>query len=177
MDRVHKGGAKFDYEKAKWFNHQHIQRAGNERLAALAAPFFEKEHIRPDPAYLAKVVGLIKERCHLLSDFVSQGRFFFEAPAQPDLETIRGKWNAEKSAFFRSWIERLETTELTHDALEASFGDQAAAAGIKKGDLMLPLRIMLVGGKFGPGVFDIIPMVGKDAVRERVLAALAQLQA
>lgn len=175
MERVHKGGAKFDYEKAKWFNQQHIQRADNKRLAALAAPFFEKENITVEQEYLTKVVGLIKERCHLLSDFVPQGRFFFEAPEQWDLDAVKGKWSAEKTAFFNNWMTGLEETELTHEALEASFSDSAAEAGLKKGELMLPLRIMLVGGKFGPGVFDIVALIGKEATKERIIKVLKQL--
>ncbi len=175
MERVHKGGAKFDYEKAKWFNQQHIQRADNERLATLAAPFFTKEGIAADHAQLVKVVALIKERCHLLADFVEQGRFFFEAPKQPDLESIKGKWSEEKTNFFRTWSSGLEGSDLSHDALEASFSELATSSGIKKGELMLPLRIMLVGGKFGPGVFDIIAMIGKEATQQRIATALAAL--
>jgi len=175
LERVHKGGAKFDYEKAKWFNHQHIQRADNNRLAALAMPFFQKENINPEKEYLAKVISMIKERVHLLSELVAQGRFFFEAPQQPDLESVKGKWNEQKTAFFRTWIERLDHVALEHDALEQSFGDLATEMGIKKGELMLPLRLMLVGGKFGPGVFDIVPMIGKAATCSRITFALEQL--
>lgn len=175
MERVHKGGAKFDYEKAKWFNQQHIQRADNERLAALAAPFFSKEGITTDPVTLVNVVALIKERCHLLADFVEQGRFFFEAPKQLDLESVKGKWTEEKTNFFRTWSSQLDGLDFTHDVLEASFSALATDSGIKKGELMLPLRIMLVGGKFGPGVFDIIAMIGKEATQQRIATALAAL--
>jgi glutamyl-tRNA synthetase len=176
MERVHKGGAKFDYEKAKWFNHQHILRADNKRLAKLAAPFFSKENIETDAEKLETVIGLIKERTHLLSDFVEQGRFFFEAPKQLDLESIKGKWNADKTAFFQAWAAQLETTAFDVEALENSFGILATEKGIKKGELMLPLRIMLVGGKFGPGVFDIVSMIGKESTTQRIHTALEQLQ-
>lgn len=175
MERVHKGGAKFDYEKAKWFNHQHILRADNARLAELAAPFFEQENIKTEKEYLIKVVTLIKERCHLLSDFVEQGRFFFEAPKQLDIDTIKGKWNDQKTAFFTTWSSQLDNAASTPEALEASFGDLATEMGMKKGDVMLPLRIMLVGGKFGPGVFDIVAMIGKEETRNRIKTALSQL--
>ncbi len=168
MERVHKGGAKFDYEKAKWFNHQHIQRAGNERLAELVQPFFQKENIKTDKEYLIKVIALIKERCHLLPDFVEQGRFFFQAPAQPDLEAIRAKWTPEKTDFFQAWIDCLVNLNWEHDALEASFSELAVESNIKKGEVMLPLRIMLVGGKFGPGVFDIALMIGKEETASRI---------
>lgn len=176
MERVHKGGAKFDYEKAKWFNQQHILRTPDERLAELAAPFYEREGIViGDMAFLTTVVSLIKERCHLLSDFVQQGRFFFEAPQQWDLDAIKGKWSPEKTAFFRSWAESLDSAEWQHDALEAGFGQLAAGAGLKKNELMLPLRIMLVGGKFGPGVYHIAEMIGRGQTKERIARVLDQL--
>ena len=175
MDRVHKGGAKFDYEKAKWYNQQHILRADNDRLATLAAPFFEKENISAPHDKLVAVIGMTKERCHLLADFVPQSRFFFEAPQELDLESIKGKWNEQKTAFFQAWMSELDNVALDHEALENSFGNLATAQGIKKGEVMLPLRIMLVGGKFGPGVFDIVSFIGKDATKERIEAALAQL--
>jgi glutamyl-tRNA synthetase len=118
---------------------------------------------------------LIKERCHLLSDLVEQGRFFFEAPKQLDIESIKGKWNEQKTVFFQSWMNQLDAVALTHEALETSFGDLATEMGIKKGELMLPLRIMLVGGKFGPGVFDIITLIGKEETKNRISSALTQL--
>ena len=175
LERVHKGGAKFDYEKAKWFNHQHIQRADNDRLAELALPFFQKENINPDKAFLAKVIGMIKERVHLLSELVAQGRFFFEAPTTLDLDAFKSKWNEEKTTFFQTWMSQLDSIEMNHEALELSFGNLATEMGIKKGELMLPLRIMLVGGKFGPHVFDIAAMIGKEATKERIQFALNQL--
>ena len=141
----------------------------------MAAPFFEKEGIVVEHEYLTKVVALIKERCHLLSDFVAQGSFFFKAPQQWDLDSIRGKWNEEKTVFFNTWAAQLDSVELTHEALEASFGNLASEMNLKKGELMLPLRIMLVGGKFGPGVFDIIGLIGKEATKERIGNALAAL--
>ncbi len=175
MERVHKAGAKFDYEKAKWFNHQHIMRADDSRLAVLALPFFQEEGIDPQADDLRQVVGMIKERCHLLSDFVQQGRFFFKAPESLDLEAIQGKWTEVKAHFFQAWLAVLDQEAGTHDALEASFGRIAMEHNLKKGELMLPLRIMLVGGKFGPGVFDIILQIGVEETRKRVQAVLARL--
>jgi glutamyl-tRNA synthetase len=177
MERVHKGGAKFDYEKAKWFNQQHIQRADNKRLALLTKPFFDKEGIATTPEALEKAIAMTKERCQLLADFVPQARFFFEAPSTIDIDAIKGKWTAEKTAFFNDWSSKLNVEDMDPAALEASFGDLATAAGLKKGEVMLPLRIMLVGGKFGPGVFDILSFIGTEATQQRVATALAQLQA
>lgn len=176
MERVHKGGAKFDYEKAKWFNHQYIQKLSNEELAALAKPYVEAKGVTTDDAYLAKVAGLIKERITLLPDFWEQGKFFFQAPETIDTTGVKEKWNEAKTNFFKSWLAQLDSVSAwEHTALEQNFNELLTQQGLKKGDALLPLRIMLVGGKFGPGVFDIAAMIGKAETVKRINAALEQL--
>lgn len=174
IDRVHKGGAKFDYDKAKWYNHQYIMKKTDEELLPLVKPFIEQHKVQvADTGYLLRVISLVKERCHLLTDFWLQGHFFFIEPPTVDIEAIKGKWNEQKQAFFAGWVQQLDTvTQWTAPMLEDNFNQLAIDAGLKKGELMLPLRIMLVGGKYGPGVFDIAEMIGKEAVGKRVGAVL-----
>lgn len=170
IDRVHKGGAKFDYDKAKWYNHQYIMKKTDAELVPLVKPFIEQHSVQvTDDACLERVISLIKERCHLLSDFWMQGHFFFIEPPTTDTEAIKGKWNEQKQAFFANWIQQLDSVQQwTAPTLEDNFNQMATAAGLKKGELMLPLRIMLVGGKYGPGVFDIAEMIGKEETGKRV---------
>lgn len=176
IERVNKGGAKFDYEKAKWFNQQHIQRADNSRLALLVKPFMESAGIAIDElSKLDQVIGMVKERCHLLSDFVQQAGFFFKAPETLDIEAIKGKWNEDKTKVMTEWAASLDSIAWEHDVLEQSLTDIAAAHGVKKGEVMMPLRVMLVGGKFGPGVFDIALFIGKEATQERIKYGLSLL--
>ncbi|MNY01866.1 Glutamate--tRNA ligase [compost metagenome] len=175
LERVHKGGAKFDYEKAKWYNQQHIQRADNARLAQLSKPYFTAKGITvADDKQLEQAVAMVKERCHLLSDFAEQASFLFAAPVTHDLDAVKPKWAAEKAAFFTKWMDSL--TQLDEPAaMETAFGTLAAEEGLKKGELMMPLRIMLVGGKFGPGVFDIIHFIGLEDTKARVQHMLTAL--
>lgn len=175
IDRVHKNGAKFDYEKAKWFNQQHLMRTEDTRLAALTLPFFHKEGLFPEEESLLKVIPLIKERCHLLQDFVAQGRFFFADPETIDTDSIKSKWTPEAEAFFNAWVTETEELPWNHDALEQSFSDLATRMNLKKGSLMLPLRVLLVGGKFGPGVFDIAALIGKETTQKRIKNGLTLL--
>jgi glutamyl-tRNA synthetase len=175
IERVHKGGAKFDFEKAKWFNHQYIMKKTDDELAVLMRPYIKNGN-EFDDAYLAKVASLIKERCHLLSEFWSQGHFFFETPSETELSAIADKWTESKKAFFESWVSTFDgMQEWTHTARETGFNDAMTAAGLKKGDVLLPLRIMLVGGKYGPGVFDIAAIIGKDETKKRIINTLASL--
>jgi glutamyl-tRNA synthetase len=166
IERVHKGGAKFDYEKAKWFNQEWIKKTDNKVLAKLLQPFLDAAKIEVHEApYLVKVIGLVKDRCHLLADFIPQSHFFFAAPATIDTAAILPKWEEKKQRFFDELVklyaqkiaEGLKT--LPAASLEANFKELATAHEIKPGDLLLPLRIMLVGGKFGPGVFEIIESI------------------
>lgn len=176
LDRVHKGGAKFDYEKAKWFNHQYIQIKTDNELLPLVKPILEKKGITVDDQQLLKVISLIKERCYLLPDFWEQGHFFFETPENIDVESISKKWDENARQFFEDWLTKLDQIpEWTSENLETSFHETFEGRELKKGAVMLPLRIMLVGGKYGPGVFDISSVIGLSNTKERIQAALKKV--
>ena len=177
MERVHKGGAKFDYEKAKWFNHEWIKRFKVEGLRLKVKEVFEKNNINiDDDKKLDKIIELVKDRCTLLTDFVQQAAFFFQQPTNIDVEAIKPKWNEQKQLFFAELIRAYELLALwQHDDLEKEFKEMTAAHQIKPGELMLPLRIMLVGGKFGPGVFDIAAVLGKEETIKRIKDTLQLL--
>jgi len=177
IDRVHKGGAKFDYEKAKWFNAEWIKNADNAYLAGLVQPYFDAAGIVvKDPAYLQKIIGITKERCTLLPDFITQAGFYFSAPTQIDTASIAPKWDDHKKNFFEALCVSFENSN-TNDplALENIFKALTAAHGLKPGELMLPMRIMLVGGKFGPGVFEIAATIGISEAVARIKHALTLL--
>ncbi|HTC00740.1 MAG TPA: glutamate--tRNA ligase, partial [Ferruginibacter sp.] len=174
MERVHKGGAKFDFEKAKWFNHEWIKRLPADNYAARVADIFEAKGVEMDGLYLLKVIEMIKDRCTLLSDFFEQGIFFFKAPSTFDEATVKPKWDEKKQLFFAELIKALElNTSWQHDDLENGFKELAAANQLKTGELMLPFRIMLVGGKFGPSVFNIATLIGKKETISRIKKGLS----
>ncbi|HRP88699.1 MAG TPA: glutamate--tRNA ligase [Edaphocola sp.] len=177
IERVNKAGAKFDYEKAKWFNQQHLQKADDSRLALLTKPFMEAAGIKIENlTKLEHAIVLVKERCHLLTDFVEQAGFLFLAPESPDMTSAKAKWSDEKTNLMEEWIAGFEKVNWELADIEASFTELAAQHQIKKGEVMLPLRLMLVGGKFGPGVFDIACFIGKDATLQRVTKGLELLK-
>ncbi len=178
IERVHKGGAKFDYEKAKWYNHEWIKKSGVGSLEFGVKEVFQKAGIQiADTELLTKVIELVKDRCTLLPDFVQQGSFFFQMPESFDIAAIRSKWDEKKNMFFTELVRAYELSTVweVHD-LEREFKELAAANQLKPGDLMLPFRIMLVGGKFGPGVFDIAALIGKTETVKRIEHTLGLLQ-
>lgn len=178
MERVHSAGAKFDYEKAKWFNHEWIKKSTVDSLQSTIKTLLEQNGIRiSSDALLEKVIGLVKDRCTLLPDFVQQSSFFFAAPATLDVDAVKPKWNEAKKLFFAELILNYElSVDWNAHTLENNFKEIAAANSLKPGELMLPFRIMLVGGKFGPGVFDIAEILGKEETIKRISTAINLFQ-
>ncbi len=177
MDRVHKGGAKFDFEKAKWFNHEWIKRSTAARLFPDVKKILESNNLSvTDDSYLLQVIDMVKERCTLLPDFYEQSKFFFAAPDTIDADSIRPKWTPEKQLFFTDLQNLLAgLPDYSAALIESTFKELALARNIKVGELQLPFRIMLVGGKFGPAVFDIAAAIGKDQTMLRLKNGLAWL--
>lgn len=173
LERIHKGGAKFDYEKAKWYNAEWIKKSSNTYLLPYVKEVLSQKGIESEDDYLLKVIDLVKDRCHLTTDFYEHAVFFFTAPQEFDLPSVQPKWNAEKVDFFNAFIAIINAQDAFEStSLETSFKALATEKNIKIGELMLPFRIMLVGGKFGPQVFDIATQIGKDETIIRIEKAL-----
>jgi glutamyl-tRNA synthetase len=169
IERIHKSGAKFDFEKAKWFNQEWIKKTDNHSLCHLVAPILQRENIAfGSEEVLTDIIGLVKERCALLTDFIEQTSYFFQPPVLIDKDSIQPKWNEQKNSFFSSYIDILESLNWTLEDIEDTFKTQAASMQIKPGELQLPFRIMLVGGKFGPAVFEIAHRIGKAETIRRI---------
>jgi glutamyl-tRNA synthetase len=179
MERVHVAGAKFDFEKAKWFNHEWIKKLDVESLSAQVKGILLNAGFEvPDDLLLVKVIDLVKDRCTLLPDFNQHAGFFFKTPTELDVDAVRTKWNEEKQQFFTEFIGRLATIENWNLVeIEEIFKALVVEKNIKSGELLLPLRIMLVGGKFGPAVFQVADLVGKDETICRIKNAMVKFAA
>jgi glutamyl-tRNA synthetase len=173
ISKVHKGGAKFDFEKAKWFNHEWIKRSDAAILLPRVKAVLGTPATAADDDLVSRVIDLVKERCTLLPDFAEQAGFFFTAPTVYDLPAVQPKWNDAKKAFFESYAITLSgVSDWDAATLETLFKKGAEDAAIKAGELQLPFRIMLVGGKFGPNVFQIAELLGPDDTIRRIEAAV-----
>jgi glutamyl-tRNA synthetase len=175
ISRVSHSGAAFDFEKAKWYNNQYIQQLSAEALFPLVQPYFEAANIVTNEHALIDAIGLVKERCSVLPDFVEQAAFFFRDPETIDTASISPKWKAEYAAFFTQLATLYDSAPMGY--AEGIFNTLVTEQGVKKGEVMLPLRIMLVGGKFGPGVFDIAEAITAPQAAIRIRKGLAQLSA
>lgn len=177
LDRVHKGGAKFDYEKAKWFNHEWIKAASPERLLPDVKSVFSSAGVSAnDDAYTIQVIALVKDRCPLILDFAEQAGFFYRSPETIDMTPVAAKWTPEKTLFFQELMVKVNQVEhWSASSIEAIFKDLATTHSIKVGELQLPFRLMLVGGKFGPAIFEIAAMLGAEETVKRISTGLSFL--
>ncbi len=175
MDRVHAAGAKFDFEKAKWFNQEWIKKLPVTNYQARVKAIFESKGIEiKDEAYFTKVLELVKERCILLPDFYDQAFFFYLTPASYDEASVKPKWDSEKNDFFTTLITRYNlTTDWNITSIETEFKNLATEKNIKVGELQMILRVMLVGTKMGPGVFVIAETIGSAETVNRIERARA----
>jgi len=176
IERVHSSGAKFDFEKAKWFNHEWIKKLPVSNYQHQVKELFSAKGITiTDDGLFNTALDLVKDRCTFLNDFWEHSFFFFKAPKEYDTTPILAKWNEQKMDFFRNFNKSLSSvSSWTAISLETLFKQMAESAAIKPGELQLPLRIMLVGGKFGPPVFNIAEVLGKEETQSRIEAALQQ---
>lgn len=174
LERIHKGGAKFDYEKALWFNHHFIKESPARYLLPYFKTLLAKNGVEnTDEDKMLRVIDLIKERCHLIPELWDNSFYFYRRPESWDVEGVKKKWDDEKKNFFRMLLEQWNSvTPFDAENLENFVRSFAEEKGMKAGQMLLPLRVMLVGGKFGPSVFAIAEMLGREEARWRMETAL-----
>ena len=177
LERVSKSGAKFDYEKGKWFNHEYLIRKSDEELATLLMPTLVEKGINTDLSTLAAVVGMTKVRCNFISDFWNQIKFFFEAPTEYDAKTVQKRWKATSAADMQALAAVLEGI----DDFSAANSEQVVMAWITEnslhmGNIMNAFRLCIVGEGKGPHMFDITAIIGKEETLSRLQKAIIELK-
>ena len=176
LERVSKSGAKFDYEKGKWFNHQYLQLKSNEELAEQFMPYLEAKGVLVDKAIVAKVIGLTKDRVNFVSELWEQVNFFFVAPAEYDEKSLKKRWKEDSPKHMTEMLTLLEA----HDDWSAEGLDNLVMPWIAEkeygvGIVMNAFRICLVGAARGPHIWNITDVLGKEETLRRVRTALEKL--
>lgn len=170
IEKCSKAGAKFDYEKGKWFNHHYIQQSLDERLALLLRPHFEEAHYPFDLDFVVRCVALVKERAQTLLELFDQLRYFFAAPTAYDEKTVAKRWKAESASQMRELMELL--TPLAEDLPAEDTEDRVKAwieeRGYGLGAVMNCFRLALVGAAKGPHLFDITALLGREETLRRL---------
>jgi glutamyl-tRNA synthetase len=176
LERVSKSGAKFDPEKAKWYNHQYIRRQSDKILAEQFMITLKENGINTDREYVEQVCGLIKEKATFTSDFWKLAHFFFEKPLQYDTEVIKKKWDDKAMGFFDTLKNNLEELEdFKQDRIQHVFESTAIDLGLKAGQYFQLFRVLLLGEAVGPALWDTASLLGKSEVIERLQLAIEKV--
>lgn len=169
IERVGKSGAKFDFEKAKWFNHQYIMRMDNHELAKQILPQLKEKTYTTDLDYVSQVCGLIKERCYFVSEIVETGYYFFEDIKKYDFKAIENKWNDDIANHFSNislLLSNLST--FNSSSTEETVKDYMNQNNLKMGQVLPIFRIALAGTMQGPPVFEMMELLGKEKTIHRL---------
>ncbi|MDR2424108.1 MAG: glutamate--tRNA ligase [Prevotellaceae bacterium] len=162
LERVVKSGAKFNIDKAKWFNQQYLKTKKNEELAALYMPVLQEKGLNPPPRYVAKVCGLIKERAVFVSDFWDLSYYFFMTPENYDDKAVKKYCNDTSSDILTSISDILSgISDFSAEKTEQAIHSWIELQGMKTGAVMNLFRLAIVGASIGPSMFDIITLIGK----------------
>lgn len=171
FERVNKKSAVFDMKKLNWINGEYIKMADEEMLAGLINEHLQKNGIASqDGEYLKRVIGLMKERASTIYDFTEFGKYFFTAPTSYDEKGLAKHWadNNIKETF-TLFIGGLDSVnEWSPAMLEEHLRAFAEEKGLKAGQLIHPLRLALTGISISPGIFEVMEVLGKDDVKERL---------
>lgn len=169
IDRCSKSGAKFDPEKAKWFNHHYLSQLPPSTLAGFLKPILNEKEILAEDEYIIAVCKLIHDRATLIPELYDHSWFFFSQPIQYDEKVVAKVWKPETSSLLKDYIECLQKTEpFTSVNIELASKNFAQEKGIGMGQLMSPFRLCIVGTSAGPGMFEMAELLGKNQVIQRL---------
>jgi glutamyl-tRNA synthetase len=176
LERVGKHGSKFDPEKAKWFNHQYMQKQPVEELARLLGPWLEEHNVSPAGEYLIRVVNLVRERAFVVPDLWDNAWFFFFRPEQYDMQVYQKIWQEGTTGIITAFAgEAGKLADFNKETLHRMVQEFTTANGVKMGQLMNPLRLLMVGSNQGPGMMDMADLLGKEEFLERLRTGLLKL--
>jgi len=175
-----KAGAKFDYEKGRWFNHEYLQKLSDERLAELFKPVLRQHGVNPDDysdELLARVVGLVKGRIYFVKDLWDQTKFFFVAPEEYSAKDVKKRWSEDTPRIMGELVDvLLALPDFGSKAAEPVVLDWIASKGYHLGNVMNAFRLTVVGECKGPHMFDITELLGKDETVARIKKGVERIK-
>jgi glutamate--tRNA ligase len=169
LERVSKSGARFDIEKAKWFNHQYLHQKNSEELAKEYLKILSERNVNSSQEIVEKIVALIRDRATFITDFWELSAFFFIAPTQYDEKAMKKQWKENSSEILDKIVNILGSQEDFSSAnTEHIVKEFITNNGFSLGQVMPLIRLALVGEMKGPHIFDIAEIIGKDETIKRL---------
>jgi glutamyl-tRNA synthetase len=169
IEHVGKSGARFDFEKAKWFNSEYIKAMDNAALAEEFKKILKEKGVSYNEQNLPGICGMLKERSSFLSDLWDNGSFYFQAPTEYEEAEVKKKWSDENKKNFlllKEQFARLQDFTLT--GVETFMHAFVKDNNLKNGDILPVLRIMLTGKSRGPAIHELAPLIGKEESLKRI---------
>ena len=177
LDRINKAGARFDPQKARWFNHRYLQMKPLGEVTEMFREELEKRGIPADPALVKKVVALTRERVDFVRDLWQEASFFFVAPEHYDEKVVKKRWKGDVPHLMEEVKEVIRVTEPFESVvLEERIKSWIEAKEAGMGKVLNALRLLLVGASKGPHLFDIMEMIGKEETVARIEKGLKKLK-
>ena len=177
LDRVVKSGARFDPEKAKWFNRHYLQQKTVEELATSFLPILAKKGIEAPSEKVIRIVELVKDRCEFIADLWENSNYFFMAPESYDEKTIEKKWKEGTSEKLQAIVEVFKSvSDWQAVTIKESFSNFMNEKEWSFGMVMVPIRLALVGTSTGVDLFDIFELIGKEETIARIQKAIDTIQ-
>lgn len=176
LDRVGKSGAKFDFDKTKWFNQQYLRSKSKLELAEMLQVILKKNNISAEINYVANVCQQLKERATFIKDMWNEGKYYFQPPKSYDEKVIRKKWDNDiKDILNELKIELTELVDFSAENIETVFKLFLEKKKIKMGVLLPVLRVSLTGLAMGPSLFNIAELIGKKETLFRIDTAIKKI--
>lgn len=180
LDHCSKAGAKFAFEKGKWFNHEYLMAMPGEELLRLFKPVMEANGVNPadfSDDYIVRAIDMIKSRANFVVDLWDQGKFFFVAPTEYSEKDIKKRWKEDTPIQMQQLIEQLEALkDFSSKPAEEVILGWIAEKGYHLGNVMNAFRLAVVGECKGPHMFDITELLGKEETCERIKLAIERIK-
>lgn len=175
LERVGKAGAKFDPDKAKWFNQQYLRSKSDNELALNIEPIVNSLGYKKDREFLAQVCRLMKERASFIQEIVESGLYLFSPPESYDEKTTRKKWKAETPEKMLKLKNKFGEVDFNSESLERTFKTFLEDEELGMGAVLPNLRLLITGKGMGPGMFDIMALLGKEESLKRMEVGIDKL--
>ncbi|MGI6074204.1 MAG: glutamate--tRNA ligase [Fermentimonas sp.] len=176
FERCSKSGAKFDVEKAKWYNHKYIMKMSDEEVASEFKHVLNEKGIEFDQGKLLKIISLVKERVSFINDLWGQTSFFFIRPKTYDEKSVKKRWKESSPEDMKRLLEQIEKLDdFSSDNQEEKISGWIKDSGLSMGIVMNAFRLAIVGESKGPHMYDITEIIGKDETIKRLENAINNL--
>jgi len=176
LERVHKAGAVFNLEKLNWLNYEHLRRKSEREVLEMLRKVIDKSEFANshyEDEYLLKVISAMKERVTFVHEYLTKSPYFFQPPQSYEEQNLKKRWKQDSAELLKKLNENFNQLQNpSKEDFEKVLDDTANQLNVGKGKLIHPLRIALSGVGEGPGVYDIISIVGKEETISRIKTAL-----